>query len=411
MPFQAVLKTHNLWAKHEQRNLRVPNTESSPSTLLPSRLHPTAGQPISLCDNEIPIYYYTIPRTPTQPHDLASTSPTFSRYTLSHTGNYPFPTHLYYSRHSFSTTTTYTLICSASRPLTEHGLSATYTNDDLQITTPTPYGPQTILYGIKRPGDIVWRFSLPKSRLAASHNVIRHEQHAELALYASATFGSPTLKTFYNALSKGWFSNYPSITAKILSRNQPHSPATALGHITASRSGIRSTKPKTLVNKKRKRHASASSPAQSFPAHDDLATTRSQAQRSPAPAKRPPAHDAMPTSTGHLPTSTGQSPTSDTSENNSPGPLAVGSESLDQYEDHELPTTILQTCILPPLELRDNAMFSDLTGRFPATAMNGSQYILLSVYKRYIHIELLASRSESAIIDAYSRTYQCFFQL
>jgi hypothetical protein len=56
-------------------------------------------------------------------------------------------------------------------------------------------------------------------------------------------------------------------------------------------------------------------------------------------------------------------------------------------------------------------MFSDLTGRFPATAMNGSQYILLSVYKRYIHIELLASRSESAIIDAYSRTYQCFFQL
>jgi hypothetical protein len=39
-------------------NLRVPNTMSSPST---------AGQPISLCDNEIPTYYYTIPRTPTQP--------------------------------------------------------------------------------------------------------------------------------------------------------------------------------------------------------------------------------------------------------------------------------------------------------------------------------------------------------
>jgi hypothetical protein len=54
-------------------------------------------------------------------------------------------------------------------------------------------------------------------------------------------------------------------------------------------------------------------------------------------------------------------------------------------------------------------MFSDLTGRFPATAMEGSQYILLSVYKCYIHLELLASRVESAIIDAYSRTYQCFF--
>jgi hypothetical protein len=297
-------------------------------------------------------------------------------------------------------------------PLTEHGLSATYTNDDLQITIPTPYGPKTILYGVKQPGDNVWRFSLPKSRLAATHNVIRHEQEAKLALYASATFGSPTFKTFYDALLKGWLSNYPSLTAKILSRNQPHSPATALGHITASRSGIRSIKPKTPVNKKRKRHSSPSSPAESFPAHDVLATTRSQAKRSPAQANRLPAQDVLPTSTGHMPISTGQSPTSDTSENNSLGPPAVGFESLDHYEDHELLTTILQTRILPPSELRDNnAMFSDLTGRFPATAMDGSQYILLLVYKRYIHIELLASRSESAIIDAYSHTYQCFFQL
>jgi hypothetical protein len=56
-------------------------------------------------------------------------------------------------------------------------------------------------------------------------------------------------------------------------------------------------------------------------------------------------------------------------------------------------------------------MFSDLIERFPATAMDGSQYILLSVYKRYIHLELLASRVESAIIDAYSCTYQYFYQL
>ncbi len=56
-------------------------------------------------------------------------------------------------------------------------------------------------------------------------------------------------------------------------------------------------------------------------------------------------------------------------------------------------------------DLRDNAMFSDLTGRVPATAIDESQYILLSVYKRYIiHLELLVSRVEAAIIDAYSRT-------
>jgi hypothetical protein len=43
-------------------------------------------------------------------------------------------------------------------------------------------------------------------------------------------------------------------------------------------------------------------------------------------------------------------------------------------------------------------MFSDLTGRFPATAMDGSQYILLSVYKRYIHLELLPNRRNQFII-------------
>ena len=77
-------------------------------------------------------------------------------------------------------------------PLTNQGLSATYTNDDLQITTPTPNGPQTILYGLKEPGDNVWRFSLPKARPSAAYNVIRHEQHAELA-YTPRPHSDPQL--------------------------------------------------------------------------------------------------------------------------------------------------------------------------------------------------------------------------
>jgi hypothetical protein len=169
-------------------------------------------------------------------------------------------------------------------PLTNQGLSATYTNDDLQITTPTPNGPQTILYGLKEPGDNVWRFSLPKARPSAAYNVIRHEQHAELALYASATFGSPTYKTFHNALAKGWLSNYPSLTAKILSRNQPHGPATALGHITASRSGIRTTKLKrsreptgSPAPKLKRSRKPTGSPAPNSSSRRVLATTRAQA--------------------------------------------------------------------------------------------------------------------------------------
>jgi hypothetical protein len=124
------------------------------------------------------------------------------------------------------------------------------------------------------------RFSLPKSRASAAYNVIKHEQHAKLALYASATFGSPTFKTFYNALSKGWLINYPSFTAKMLSRNQSHSPVTALGHITASWSSIRSNKPK-LTN-----HL----PIPILTMHDALATTRSQAQRPRALQQSSPVH-------------------------------------------------------------------------------------------------------------------------
>jgi hypothetical protein len=215
--------------------------------------------------------------------------------------------------------------------LNEHGLivSATYTNDDLQITTPTPYGPKTILYGVKQTGDKVWRFSLPKARLSAAHNVIRHEQHAELALYASATFGSPTFKTFHNTLSKGWLSKYPSLTAKILSRNQPHSPATALGHITASRSRIRSTKPKTSVNK------NESAPLR--PAHQLHHFQRTMSW--PRRDRRPNAHQHPDPSPLLHPTAH-----SDTSNDTSPGPPApVIAESLDSTRTMNSP---LQFCKL-----------------------------------------------------------------
>jgi hypothetical protein len=72
---------------------------------------------------------------------------------------------------------------------------------------------------------------------------------------------------------------------------------------------------------------------------------------------------------------------------------------------------MLQTRLLPPSELRDSSMFSDLTGRFPATAMDGSQYILLSVYKRYIHLELLPNRTEPSLIIAYNNVHTWFAHL
>ena len=43
--------------------------------------------------------------------------------------------------------------------------------------------------------------------------------------------------------------------------------------------------------------------------------------------------------------------------------------------------------------------------------MDGSQYILLSVYKRYIHLELLPNRNEASLIVAYSNVHTWFANL
>ena len=123
-------------------------------------------------------------------------------------------------------------------PLTQHGLSATYTDTDLQVSAPTSHGSKIIIYGVKHRNANVWRFSLPKSRPSAALNVVRHEQHAELVLYASATFGSPTFKTFYQAVANGWLTNYPTLTADMLRKNQPHSYGFGTHHYRALRHQI-----------------------------------------------------------------------------------------------------------------------------------------------------------------------------
>jgi hypothetical protein len=63
-----------------------------------------------------------------------------------------------------------------------------------------------------------------------------------MVLFANATFGSPSYQTFYNAVKRGWLHNYSNLTPDMIRRNKPHVPAYGLGHIQASRSGVRSTR-------------------------------------------------------------------------------------------------------------------------------------------------------------------------
>ncbi len=125
-------------------------------------------------------------------------------------------------------------------PLVNQGLTATFSSTKVSFDAPTSSGSRTILYGTKKPTDNVSHFSLPQHPHKA-YPVVRNETQAEIALYAMASFGHPSFRTFHRAVQLAYLSNYPDLTAFMLRRNRPHTPATALGHITALRSNIRST--------------------------------------------------------------------------------------------------------------------------------------------------------------------------
>ncbi len=124
-------------------------------------------------------------------------------------------------------------------PIINLGYSATYSSSGLTIRDPNHH---VVIYGTKY--DNIWKFSLPKPPTRSANIVVRHEQSAELVLYASASFGSPSYANFYHAANMGWFTNYPDLTPKMIRQNKPHSPATGLGHTTTSRSSVRFTRPR-----------------------------------------------------------------------------------------------------------------------------------------------------------------------
>jgi hypothetical protein len=145
----------------------------------------------------------------------------------------------------------------------------------------------------------------------------------------------------------GWLTNYPGLTPKVVHRNKPHSPATALGHITASRAGVRSSR---LTP-------------------DDLSKLAFSAQPS------------------------------------------AFVEVQDHYSENELPDILLRCTVQHCSAFRRDAIYSDLPGRFPVRAKNGSEYLLLSVYKDYIHVDTLPDRSSPHLCAAYSATHTFFCKL
>ena len=76
-------------------------------------------------------------------------------------------------------------------------------------------------------------------------------------------------------------------------------------------------------------------------------------------------------------------------------------DGLDPYDPSQSP---LLFCKL------FNTADIDASGRFPVPSTRRNEYMLLSYFKGYVHVEPLSSRNHSAYIDAYKRTYEYWTQ-
>jgi hypothetical protein len=88
-----------------------------------------------------------------------------------------------------------------------------------------------------------------------------------------------------------------------------------------------------------------------------------------------------------------------------PSPAAAGSsdeqEDLGSAEDRD----VLIVGTADPSK-DDQALHSDLTGKFPYMSSTGNQYLPVSVLNWYIHLEPMLNRKAPSYRDAFLRTYQ-----
>jgi hypothetical protein len=97
-----------------------------------------------------------------------------------------------------------------------------------------------VLNGQRNHTNGMWEVELPKTEERA--NAIGTQTASELVAFAHATLFSPALTTLENALNKGYLTNFPGLSAKLLRKHPPTSIAMVKGHLDQSRKNQRSTK-------------------------------------------------------------------------------------------------------------------------------------------------------------------------
>lgn len=247
--------------------------------------------------------------------------------------------------HIFDHTTLGTSLLSISQ-LSQQGCTTTF--DNTSVIVRDQHG-TIILRGTKAPHENLWRVPIPSPPSTASASpdlpsanlAIHNTTHAEYVKFTHATFGSPPTSALYKAVRNGWLHNFPRITAKMISRNDPNAIATAVGHLDRVRQGQYSTA------------ASNTPPQPSLPLNMN-----------------------------------------DSSPNSEPyGTDETDRVSEDEYYD-----------VYTKLVAAADINHSDLTGRFPTTSRRGNKYVLVSVWNGYVHMEPQASRADTEYLKAFTAT-------
>ena len=168
--------------------------------------------------------------------DLNVTLPNGAVITSTHVGKLPLA-------NSRASTTFYVFsdddlqqsLLSFSALCNEHDCVITLTRTDVSIRQDS----KLLFHGTKSPADTLWYIDLDEftSTLpsASCNNAYKTHTDAEFVAFVHATFGYPTQSTFLHATRMGWLSEFPRLTAAMVSAHPPHAIATAQGHLDQTR--------------------------------------------------------------------------------------------------------------------------------------------------------------------------------
>jgi len=216
------------------------------------------------------------------------------------------------------------------------------------------------------------------------HNIVRNQLDAPYVTFIHATYGSPAISTFINAVEKGYLDALPRLTPRMIRQNPPHTVATAKGHLDKRRMNYKST---SKFTSEKLTEANGSRTIRYADTPQDVPWDTTIAAPSP--------QDAM-----------------------DPNVMLEENQYSDDTEDEDNGIrAVLPTCyarVIGPgihaetnseknaADYRNDTHYGDATGRFPIRSHAGNEYVFISTYMGYTFMIPMKNRTQESYIDAYS---------